>query len=90
MRCTRGQIEDFSRSAFWSDCCEEIDVWLKEIRDQLENSFDGEGHLIMDQRALDRLGGCAEGVRRLKTLPEVLIGRTEMEEESVESEDVSP
>ena len=63
------EIKDFvNHSIIWQDMLGEMDAWLKDIRDQLENS-DG----AMSSRILDRLGGNAETLRNLQNLPHVLI-----------------
>ena len=72
MRCTVGQLQDFKSSAFWSDACEELDIWIEEIRSQLENP-----DLEFDHRTLDQLGGNAKALRSVKMLPDVLIAIAE-------------
>jgi len=72
MRSTLGQLKDFKESVFWQDISEELDVWLEEIRNQLEN-----GDLNFSHRTLDQLGGSAKAIRNIKNLPEVLIGLAE-------------
>lgn len=63
------EIKDFVKhSIIWQDMLGEMDAWLKDIRDQLENA-DGS----MSSRILDRLGGNAETLRNLQNLPDVLI-----------------
>ena len=62
-------LKDFiDNSTIWRDMKSEMDIWLSDIRDQLENN-DGQ----LSVRILDRLGGNAESVRNLMTLPEVLL-----------------
>ncbi len=72
MRSTPGQLSDFKRSVFWQDCLEELDVWIEEIRNQLENL-----DLQFDDRALIQLGGCAKALRYAKQLPDVLMAVAE-------------
>jgi len=72
MRSTIGQIRDFRDSAIWQDITQELNVWLDQIHEQLENH-----HLTADHRELDRLGGCAEAVRNFFDIPMVLIGLAE-------------
>lgn len=70
-------LKDFiENSTVWRDMKSEMNVWLKDIRDQLENP---EGH--MSVRVLDRLGGNAESVRNLLVLPEVLLDIIDQQEE---------
>jgi hypothetical protein len=76
MKSTVGQIKDFKSSIFWQDVCEELDIWLGEVRNQLENPS-----LEMSHRTLDQLSGSAKAIRNLKRMPEVLIGLAEDSEE---------
>jgi len=72
---TKGQMKDFiDYSPVWKDISSELNVWLEEIRNQLENN-DGN----MSSRILDRLGGNAESVRNLLNLPLVLLETLENE-----------
>jgi len=65
----RVHLQDFiDNSTIWRDIKNELEAWLEDIRDQLENT---DGSLSV--RILDRLGGNAESVRNLISLPEVLI-----------------
>ncbi len=83
MRSTPGQLSDFKRSVFWQDCLEELDIWIEEIRNQLENL-----DLQFDDRALNQLGGCAKALRYTKQLPDVLMAvaedNKEMRDEIIE------
>jgi hypothetical protein len=74
MRSNIGNLIDFKESIIWQDICEEIDVWIDEIRNQLENP-----DLEMTHRALDQLGGNVESLRRVKGILDVLIGLAEDE-----------
>lgn len=66
---TKTQLEDFiSSSPIWADIQSELQAWLEDIRDQLENTNGQTGIRIMD-----RLGGNAESVRNLLALPQVLL-----------------
>ena len=87
MRSTVGQLNDFKDSVFWQDCNEELDIWIEEIRNQLENL-----DLQFDGRALDQLGGCAKALRHAKQLPNVLIAIAEdnMEARNEIINDLSP
>lgn len=65
---TPAQVKDFIEfSPIWKDMNRELETWLVEIHQMLEN-LDGE----VSYRALDRLGGCAEAVRNLLNFPHVL------------------
>lgn len=72
MRSTAGQIEEFSKGIIWLDICEELDIWLKQIRDLLENS-----NLDSSDRKLHHLGGSAKALRNVKDIPIVLMGLAE-------------
>lgn len=74
MRSTIGQVTDFSTSNVWKDICDEIDIWLRQVRLELENL-----DLELSHRALDQLSGCAKALRNVKNIPEVLIGLLEDE-----------
>lgn len=66
---TKTQLEDFiSSSPIWADIQSELQAWLEDIRDQLENTNGQTGIRVMD-----RLGGNAESVRNLLALPQVLL-----------------
>ena len=63
------QLGEFIKySPIWKDLKYELNAWLTDIRDQLENS-DGN----MSPRIMDRLGGNAETVRNVLALPEILL-----------------
>lgn len=66
---TSVQVEDFIKySPIWKDMRNEMDLWLNEIHQRLEN-LDGE----LSSRVLDRLGGSAEAIRNLENFPQVLL-----------------
>lgn len=69
------QIKEFSEGIIWKDMLAEIDIWLEQIRNELENNSLGFSH-----RTLDQLGGCAKALRNMKDLPEVLMHLAEDEE----------
>jgi len=63
------QLGEFIKySPIWKDLKYELNAWLTDIRDQLENS---DGNL--SPRIMDRLGGNAETVRNVLALPEILL-----------------
>ena len=72
MRSSVGQLKDFQGSGIWSDIVEELEVWLGQIHEQLENHG-----MASDHRLLDRLGGCAEAVRNFKDIISTLIDLAE-------------
>ena len=54
-------FEEFLKSSIWEDMNYELDLWLEDIRQALED--------IGDHAALLRLQGNAEFVRKTKSLP---------------------
>ena len=76
MRSTPGQIEDFSHSLIWKDMCDELDVWLDRIRNELENL-----DLSASHRSLDQLSGSAKAIRNFKLVLETLLNLSEEDEE---------
>jgi len=68
--------KSFQESTIWKDICEEFDIWLEEIRDQLES--DG-----VDLGLVKSLRGSALAIRNAKRLPENLqIAAEELEQNS--------
>ena len=75
IRTNRVELKEFIRnSIIWADIKQELEIWLKDIRDQLENSNGSQS-----VRILDRLGGNAESVRNLLALPEVMLETLEID-----------
>ena len=75
IRTNRADLREFIKnSIIWADIKQELEIWLTDIRDQLENS---NGSLSV--RILDRLGGNAESVRNLLALPEVMLETLEID-----------
>ena len=75
IRTNRADLREFiHNSIIWADIKSELEIWLTDIRDQLENS---NGSLSV--RILDRLGGNAESVRNLLALPEVMLETLDIE-----------
>ncbi len=72
MKSSIGQLRDFKSSAIWQDITSELEVWLGQIHEQLENIG-----VAMEPRELDRLGGCAEAIRNFHDIVDVLIGLAE-------------
>ena len=57
-------FEDFLESSIWKDMLYEMDLWLDDIRDSLENTV---GEEAKDE--LLRLQGSARAIRLMKALP---------------------
>jgi len=69
LHTNKTQLTEFIKySPIWRDLKSELNVWLEDIRNQLENS-DGN----ISPRIMDRLGGNAETVRNVLALPEILL-----------------
>ena len=76
IRTNRADLREFIRNSIvWADIKQELEIWLEDIRDQLENT---NGSLSV--RILDRLGGNAESVRNLLALPDVMLETLELDE----------
>lgn len=60
----------------WAEIQKEFEIWLVDIRNQLENPglANGEG---LDVRELDRLGGNAEGIRKAYNIVSFMINAIE-------------
>jgi len=66
---SKTQLTEFIEySPVWNDIKYELNAWLKDIRDQLENP-DGS----VSPRIMDRLGGNAETIRNVLALPKILL-----------------
>ena len=75
MRSTIGQLMDFKEGFIWADITDELEVWLKQIHQQLENHG-----MASDHRMLDRLGGSAEAIRNFEDIIDTLIDLSENKE----------
>jgi len=75
MRSTKGQIEEFKESFIWLDILDELDMWLGQLHEQLENHS-----LEATHRDLDRLGGCCEAIRNFADILTVLSSLADHED----------
>ena len=75
MKSTPSQLIEFQQGFIWKDMLGEIDIWLNQIRDLLENSS-----MELSHRKLDQLGGSAKALRNMKDLCTVLINLAEDED----------
>ena len=73
-------LVNFKQSNIWKDMMNEAGVWLEQIGGQLENP-----DMALSTRELDRLGGCALGVRNMGLMIDVLIGLVEEDHSGRES-----
>jgi arabinogalactan endo-1,4-beta-galactosidase len=76
LRSSIGQLKDFKESTIWLDISDELDIWLHQIHQELENGL-VDGELAYSARLLDRLGGSAEAVRNFHNMIDVLIDLAE-------------
>lgn len=60
-----GELRDFANGIIWADIYREVNVWLNEIRSQLE--------VEEEMVVIRRLQGSAKACRDLLRLPDVLI-----------------
>lgn len=67
MKSTALAFKDFLESRVWSDIKEELEVWLNDIRDSLE---DPDRDINIKQ--MNVLQGNAQAVRRILDLPRVM------------------
>ena len=65
----------FQETSIWKDICEEIDIWIEEIRDQLESEE-------VDLGIVKALRGSALALRNVKRLPENLEATAQELEEN--------
>lgn len=56
----------FKESSIWDDICQELDIWIEEIRNQLESEE-------IDLGVVKALRGSAKALRHVKELPDNLI-----------------
>lgn len=80
MRSTIEQMKGFMESLIWQDIKDELDAWLKDIHEGLE---DPDGKL--PDKALHRLGGNAEAVRNFRNMPREMLNNL-MEDLGIEDE----
>ena len=68
MRSSLGQLKDFFSGVIWQDIKDELNTWLEDIRNALE---DPGKTLFMED--IKRLQGNAEAIRNVLTLENSLI-----------------
>ena len=66
-RSSARDFDELVRSTVWEDILREMDAWLEDIHEELEDS-DRE----TPDKVLHRLGGAAQAIRRFKAMPEVI------------------
>lgn len=76
-------MREFEKSFIWHDMQEELNVWLTEIRDLLEDD-----DLAMPERETAGLRGAAKAIRNMLVLPETLADnmKADAKAEKVEKE----
>ena len=66
-KSSAADFEDFVKGSVWADMVDELNRWLGDIHVALE---DPNGDL--EDKALHRLGGNAETIRKVHLMPEIL------------------
>ena len=66
-RSSAAEFEDFVKGNVWADMVDELNRWLGDIH---ISSEDPNGDL--EDKALHRLGGNAETIRKVHLMPEIL------------------
>jgi len=66
--CSVSEFEAGLESNFWKDVSGQLETWIIDIRDALEDP-DG----LIPEKVLNRLGGNAEAIRRVLVLPNEII-----------------
>ena len=75
-------FEDFLESSIWKDMLYEMDLWLDDIRDSLENTVGDEA-----KDELLRLQGSARAVRLMKALPSNVLDNIKEDRERENKEE---
>ena len=75
MRCTPDEIRQHESSNIWLDLVEELDIWLTEIRDNLESD-----DLPLEQ--MPKLQGSAKALRNVIGMLPILADNAETQEEN--------
>lgn len=68
---TESDLRNFLASSVWRDMANEMNLWLSDIREQLETTAELE--------ILRRLQGNAEAVRRFLDLPQTLLDNLDLD-----------
>jgi len=79
--CSLQDIRDGIKTQFWKDVTKELNVWLKRLRDLLEDP-DGQ----TPESELRRLGGNAQAVRHVLDIPQVFQEYLEEEAKKTKEE----
>ena len=66
-RSSAQAFNEFMDSTIWDDLRRELELWLGDVHEDLENAS-GEN----DEKILHRLGGSAQAIRRFMLMPEVI------------------
>lgn len=70
--CSVREFQDGMSSPFWRNMERQLQVWLEDIRDNLEDPDN-----IYLERTLRRLGGNAEALRYVLKLPSITLANLE-------------
>lgn len=66
-RSTAEGLNEFMKGSIWRDIVDELDLWLKDIHETLEDPDS-----TLSRKRIYRLGGNAEAVRKLMLMPEMI------------------
>lgn len=69
LNASLAQYNEFLHSFVWLDIASEVNIWLEDVRNQLEN--------VADVEELRRYQGIAEACRYFLALPEEIINTIE-------------
>lgn len=88
LKTTRGQIQDFLRSALWEDINSEVDGWVEGFQRERDSLLDYTTPMDSSQRFLlaGELKGREMAIQYLKRLPEVFLEYIEQQEALKEKE----
>lgn len=65
---TPGMFETFLESIIWQDMCKDLDLWISDLRDILE---DIEG--VLTEAETNKIRGRIDALRNVKSLPQVAL-----------------
>ncbi len=74
MLSSSSDFEHFGKSSIWRDISEEIDVWIKQIHEAMEDPE-------IEDKTWRRLQGNIESLRKVKLIPSVITENLRQEEE---------
>ena len=72
LQCSVNEFKEGMESTFWKDIYNQLDAWIDDIRDSLEDP----DNMLLD-KTLHRLGGNIESLHRVMQLPEQTLKNLE-------------